>query len=87
MAVALVLAILALGWMQNRRYARPALQLAHFVDHLESDMGAKAPKVPVIWSHWFERVAGAAAERRQLLAKTLEHARELEQKVQERTTT
>jgi signal transduction histidine kinase/DNA-binding response OmpR family regulator len=85
MAGALVLAIVALAWLQNQRYVQPALQLAAYVDQIESDADTVAPSLPTFWHHWFERVAATARERRQLMATTIEHAHQLEKKVAERT--
>lgn len=85
MAITLMLAIMGLAWVQNRRYARPALQLAEYMDLLESQPSAVAPKVPKLWSHWFEEVAYAAQERRRLWAQAQAHAVQLEETVEERT--
>ncbi len=85
MAIALMFAVMGLAWVQNRRYARPALQLAEYMDLLESQPTAVAPKVPKLWSHWFEEVANAAQERRRLWAQAQAHAVQLEETVEERT--
>lgn len=85
LSVALLCSILGLGWIQNRRYARPALLLAEYVDALESDPHRAEPPVPEVWKHWFERVAQSARERLDLLRKTMNHAAQLEEKVKART--
>nr|WP_314860873.1 ATP-binding protein [uncultured Undibacterium sp.] len=81
----LLLAFFALAWIQNRRYTTPALQLAEYVDVVASHPNQSFPKVPNIWVHWFESVRNTSNERRELLKKTLEHADQLEAKVNERT--
>jgi signal transduction histidine kinase len=85
MAITLMLAIMGLAWVQNQRYARPALQLAEFMDVLETQPAATPPKVPRIWDHWFEHVASTAAERRRLWEQAQAHAVQLERTVEERT--
>ena len=85
LAIMLVAAILGLAWVQNRRYARPALRLAEYVELLESDAQAPTPRVPTHWQRWFDHLASSARERRNLLAQTQQHASELESKVEQRT--
>ena len=78
MAALLVAAILALAWTQNHHYARPALQLAEYLDKVERDPNAPAPNVPTNWYHWFSHVAVGVRERRKLLAEALERTAELD---------
>lgn len=85
LAIFLMLSVLGLAWIQNRRYAQPALQLAEYVDALESEPDKTAPSVPPFWSHWFEQVAKNSRDRRELLHKTLQNAAQLEETVVRRT--
>ena len=85
MAFALMLSVMVLAWIQNRRYARPALQLAEYMDLLQSQPEALAPSVPKHWVHWFDAVAHAARERRRLWAQAQAQAVQLEETVEERT--
>ncbi len=85
MALVLLLALLGLARLQTVRFTRPALQLAEYVDRVETDPAAVAPEVPALWKHWFTRVARTAQERSRLVAETLKHATELEHKVDQRT--
>jgi signal transduction histidine kinase len=85
MTLVLLLALLGLARLQTVRFTRPALQLAEYVDLVESDPATAAPAVPSVWAHWFERVARTAQERSRLVAETLEHATQLERKVDQRT--
>lgn len=85
MAAALVLAILALAWVQNQRYAGPALRLAQYVEQLETQPSASVPRVPASWQPIFVQAAQRAQERHALLAKTQSYAGDLEAQVAERT--
>jgi two-component system NtrC family sensor kinase len=85
MALILLVAFLALAWIQNRRYTIPALQLVEYLDLVDTKPDTAPPKVPAIWHHWFDSVGKTALERRELLARTMEHAILLEGKVESRT--
>jgi signal transduction histidine kinase len=85
LALLLVLALLAVGFVQSRRYAVPALQLAEYVERCETEANPVPPAVPVAWKPSFDRAATHARQRRELLLQTQAQADELEHKVEERT--
>ena len=85
MALLAFLALLALGWLQNRRYAWPALQLAEYMERCSTSPDAAMPAVPEIWTPMFEQAALAARAQHDLLQRTQAEAEELEAKVAERT--
>lgn len=84
-ALLMFVAIFALAWLRDRRYAWPALTLADYVERSGAEEGAQLPDVPEIWTPIFEQVATTTRERRELLRRVQEHADELEGKVAERT--
>lgn len=83
MAFILTIAMLWLAWVQNRQYAMPALQLAEYVDAVESNSHTNEPNVPLFWQYWFKKVAQSAKHRKELATATIEHADILERKVEE----
>ncbi|MFY7864533.1 sensor histidine kinase [Roseateles sp.] len=80
-----VFALAGMAWLQHRRFTQPALQLAGFVETVDLDDDARPPKTAAAWSHWFERVAQRALERRQHLEQIRQHAVQLESQVERRT--
>jgi signal transduction histidine kinase/DNA-binding NarL/FixJ family response regulator len=74
-----------LSWYQTQRLVRPAWQLVGYMDQLDEQATAEAPKVPPAWQHWFERVSVAARERSELLVTMQHYSNQLEQRVEERT--
>ena len=85
MSFFLVIAIFVLGWIQNSRYARPALMLAEYVDLLEAEPDIKPPPVPKSWQRWFDHLTRTTVERRQLFRQIQDYANQLELTVNERT--
>lgn len=85
MAGLLFAALLALAWIQNRRYAGPALQLAEYVARVDDQPDQARAAVPGFWLPLFERISQAARERRDLLRHAQAQAEELEGKVEART--
>lgn len=85
LSLALLVALIGLAWIQDRRYMQPALRLVGYLDTLDADPESPAPPVPRLWRHWFDQVADAARERKRLLQNAIEHASQLEERVQERT--
>lgn len=85
LAAVLLMAIVGLALLQSRRYAWPALQLAGYIERIETRDKVARPVVPRVWDALFAQVESAAGERKALLAKSQAQADELESKVVERT--
>ncbi|MDN3546469.1 MAG: ATP-binding protein [Roseateles asaccharophilus] len=77
--------LLLLAWWQHRRFTRPAMALADYVDKVSRDAQSPAPQVPDAWKPWFDQVAATAHEREGYLTQTRDYAGKLELMVSERT--
>lgn len=85
LAALLFLALFALAFMQNRRYIHPALQLAAYVQQLETAPDAAVPPAPRAWQPLFDLVKTSAQARETLLQQERARAAQLQERVTERT--
>jgi hypothetical protein len=84
LALGLVLALTVLGWLQSRRFVRPALLLADYMERVDADANADPPRVARAWVPWFKRVQRNANDRRDRMETVVQRNRQLEHSIKMR---